>query len=347
MKTKEKYWLDPSPECRNCGYLMPERANYCPICSQRNTTGKINVFEFLKEALSNLFNIDAKFFKTLFSFVFPGKLTNEFFLGKHQSFASPIRLFFVTIIFFLAALGWFIQDKIMEADPLGIEVAKAKNIILDSISIYHQTMLTEVKSDAERVAIDSFYNKIITKLYSDTSEVFDGVMFGDSLSIKHKDLQVMSADEIIEKYKIDGPINQMLIKQGMKFNKTPSAFMGSMIGNLTFMFLVLIPALAWFFKLLYIRSKRYYVEHLVFLFHYHSFAFFLGGIMLAAYQYIPDWLMSTLGLLMMIYLVISMRNVYQQSWLKTISKSILIGFAYTIFFSICTFFIMIVSFLLF
>ena len=157
----------------------------------------------------------------------------------------------------------------------------------------------------------------------------------------------MSADDIIEKYEIKGLFNQMFIKQGIKFNKTPSAFMGSMIGNLTFMFLILIPALAWVFKLLYIRSKRYYVEHLVFLFHYHSFAFFLGGIMLAGNQYIPVWLMSTLGLLIMIYLILSMKNVYQQSWLKTIIKSLVIGFAYTIFFSISIIWFMIANFLLF
>jgi len=55
MKTeiKKKYWLDPSSDCRNCGYLMPEGANYCPSCSQRNTTGKINVFEFLKSFLEH------------------------------------------------------------------------------------------------------------------------------------------------------------------------------------------------------------------------------------------------------------------------------------------------------
>ena len=199
---RRKYWLDPSAECRNCGYEMPEQANYCPSCSQRNTTGKINVFDFLKEALSNLFNIDTKFFRTLFSFAFPGKLTNEFFKGKHQSFASPIRLFFVTVVFFLAALSWAVNDHIMKADPLGIEESKTKAMILDSIDVFYNNILTKVDGGIEQVAIDSFYQNIVQELTPDTSKVISGTLFFTPISIKEIDLNQLGADEIIEKYKI-------------------------------------------------------------------------------------------------------------------------------------------------
>jgi len=347
MKTKTKYWLDPSSECRNCGYEMPEQANYCPSCSQRNTTGKINVFDFLKEALSNLFNIDTKFFRTLYSFVFPGRLTNEFFKGKHQSFASPIRLFFVTVVFFLAALSWAVQDYVMDADPMGIEASKTKYMILDSVEVYHNNILAKINGEEERAAIDSFYQKIVSELETDTSGVLDGNLFNDSISIRWIDVQKLSAEEIIEKYEIDGFLHQLFVKQILKFNQAPSAFLGSMIGNLTLMFLILIPSLAWVFKVLYIRGNWYYVEHLVFLFHYHSFSFLMGAIGLLSHKYMPIWLMGTLVTFVGLYLILSMKNVYQQGWIKTILKYFTIGFSYMIVFTFCIGLIMFMSFLLF
>ena len=345
MKTeiKEKYWLDPSPECRNCGYVMPEQANYCPACSQRNTTGKINVIEFLKEALSNLFNIDAKFFKTLFSFAFPGRLTNNFFQGKHQSFASPIRLFFITIVIFLAALSWSVQDYEMEADYWQIAESKTKSKVLDSIEIYHNNILTKAKTEGEQAIVNSFYQKIVTELAIDTS----GYREFDGFRIKHQDLAELSAEEIAEKYKIESLFNRIHIKQEMKLNESPSAFIGFMIGNLTFMFLILIPSLALVLKLLYVRGNWFYVEHLVFLFHYHSFGFFIGTIMFLGHDYFPAWLIGLLGILMGLYLIFSMKNVYQQNWLITILKSFLLAIGYLIFFAICMLFVIIMSFLLF
>jgi len=58
-------------------------------------------------------------------------LTNEFFKGKHQSFASPIRLFFVTILSFIGVFSWMIQDYVMDADFMSIEESKKRVEYLD------------------------------------------------------------------------------------------------------------------------------------------------------------------------------------------------------------------------
>jgi len=344
MKTiKEKYWLDHSQECRNCGYLMPEQANYCPSCSQRNTTGKINVLEFLKEALSNLFNIDTKFFRTFFGFAFPGKLTNEFFKGKHQSFASPIRLFFVTVVIFLAALSWSVQDQISKPDYWRIEERKIHSKVLDSIEIYHNNILAKTKTEGEQAIVDSFYQKIVGELDVDTFSYREFHGF----RIKHQDIAELSAEEIFEKYKIESFFHRLHIKQEMKNNESPSAFVGFVIGNLTLMFLILIPSLALVLKLLYFRGNWFYVEHLVFLFHYHSFGFFIGTIMLLGHDYFSERVMGALGILMGLYLIFSMKNVYQQNWLKTIFKFLVLVVSYLILFAVCMLLVIIISFLLF
>jgi len=346
MKTeiKQKYWLDPSSECRNCGYVMPEGANYCPSCSQRNTTGKINVFEFLKEALSNLFNIDTKFFRTLFSFAFPGKLTNEFFKGKHQSFASPIRMFFVIMLLFIAALSWSLQDHVEGKDFMGIEDDKEKLAIRDNIAVLKSQMDTMELNELERNGIDSFYNILMENYQVNLNR---NVQIIADIRWKKIDVLKMTPDELLEKYEIENFFLRAAIKQSLKLNENPKALVAAIFGNLTLMFLILIPCIAFVFKLLYIRKKRFYVEHLVFLFHYHSFILIIGIIMLLTMEYTSVQVNVLLLFIAMIYLLVSMKKVYGQGWLKTIFKSFIIFICYVITFAICLAFTSAISFLLF
>ena len=79
--------------CRNCQTEMPEQSLYCPKCSQKNTDGRVPILSFVKDILENVFSLDSKLFKTSLGLFIPGKLTNEFFTGKHKSFATPSRLF--------------------------------------------------------------------------------------------------------------------------------------------------------------------------------------------------------------------------------------------------------------
>ena len=215
--------------------------------------------------------------------------------------------------------------------------------VLDSIEVYHNNTLAKIKTKGEQAIVDTFYQQIVAELAIDTFRYreFHGYR------IKHQDLAELSAAEIFEKYKIESYFQQLHIKQEMKNNESPSTFVGFMIGNLTLMFLILIPSLALVLKLLYVRGNWFYVEHLVFLFHYHSFGFFMGTIMFLGHDYFPEWLMGLLGMLMGLYLIFSMKNVYQQNWLKTILKFFVLVISYLILFAICILLVMIISFLLF
>jgi hypothetical protein len=78
---------------------------------------------------------------------------------------------------------------------------------------------------------------------------------------------------------------------------------------------------------LYIRSKRFYAEHLIFALHYHSFAFLLltADTLLGK----PD-LFAWTPLVLSIYLYWSMKTVYGSSWLKTGLKFSILVLAYLI-----------------
>lgn len=98
---------------------------------------------------------------------------------------------------------------------------------------------------------------------------------------------------------------------------------------------LLLPLYALAFKLLYIRHKKYYIDHLVYTLHLQSFVYIVVSIVLLIPLFISasarSWFMNVILLSIVLYVLLSLRNLYKQSWLKTILKS-LMAFFY-IFFS--------------
>ncbi len=111
------------------------------------------------------------------------------------------------------------------------------------------------------------------------------------------------------------------------------------IPKMMFIFLPLIAAVMW---VLYLRSGRYYVEHLLFVVHFHAFFFLVGIVallldLLAALlsgraaggiEALQGLLGATLVFYVPWYLLRAMRRVYGQSWWKTLPKYALLGLAY-------------------
>ena len=79
----------------------------------------------------------------------------------------------------------------------------------------------------------------------------------------------------------------------------------------------LLPAFALLLEGLYLGSKRFYVEHLVFSLHFHAFAFVaqVPGMLLGR------TLQQALNAATVAYLVVALRTVYRQSWPRTLWKS--------------------------
>ncbi len=94
------------------------------------------------------------------------------------------------------------------------------------------------------------------------------------------------------------------------------------------MMFVLLPVFAGVLKLLYIRRRRYYAEHFVFLLHVHSFVFFLLTIMLLLRGRTGQWVEPVLGFWLIAYIYIAMMRVYGQGWIKTFVKYWTLGWMY-------------------
>lgn len=113
----------------------------------------------------------------------------------------------------------------------------------------------------------------------------------------------------------------------------------------------LVPVLAGILKLLHRKRKAYYVEYLIFSMHIHSIWFVLftfqllvnyAGELLIS-ETIP-WLSTAMitfsemfQILAMIYLVVSIRKVYQQKWIVVLLKSFAALFLYLLSLGVTTF----------
>jgi len=96
---------------------------------------------------------------------------------------------------------------------------------------------------------------------------------------------------------------------------------------------IMMPLTAILLLLIFYR-KKYYYEHLIFTIHIHTIFFIIFSLILTIQIYISESFGAKLWgwsfLLCMIYLVISLRNNYKQSWGKTIAKFILMSIPYGI-----------------
>jgi hypothetical protein len=95
------------------------------------------------------------------------------------------------------------------------------------------------------------------------------------------------------------------------------------------MVFLLIPLFALLLKLLYIRRKRLYFEHLIFSLHIHSFIFLLLILSLLS-GFFLHVSMFLVVLIAMAYAFIAMKRYYAQPVRKTLLKFILLSVSYLI-----------------
>jgi hypothetical protein len=84
------------------------------------------------------------------------------------------------------------------------------------------------------------------------------------------------------------PVEQ-LQERCERLRDNPEAFGEALIDNIPSMLFFFLPLIALVMKILYLGSRRYYVEHLLFFVHYHSFFFLILILSIVLWQ-LTDWL---------------------------------------------------------
>jgi hypothetical protein len=129
----------------------------------------------------------------------------------------------------------------------------------------------------------------------------------------------------------------------MNVKEHPQEFKKQLGQNLPKMMFVLMPLIAIFLKLFYIRSKRYLTEHFVFTLHFHSMVFvvmllvmLLGslGKHVDALAPLGHQAGKLAGWYIALYLFLALRFFYKQGWFMTGLKFCMLFISYTVAFAL-------------
>ncbi|MCU0346099.1 MAG: DUF3667 domain-containing protein [Saprospiraceae bacterium] len=348
---------NPRLLCRNCHATLPDQARFCPQCSQKNHDGRLSFGEMVSEAMGTLFNLDNRIFSTLRAIVVPGKLTTEYFEGKHIRYYHPLRLFLFTGLALISILtvryrqgeGFEQMEKISKS--MQTENQDRKTFERQD-SLRAAFVMAQNNPDAKS-AVDSFAAQLGILNYKNTdtdSSSFGINAFGGNIKgvkVASKDLFELSTDDLLEKYKVEGFWNRLFVSRTMRAMKGMNEFLLSMFGNAIWMLLVLMPLMALVLKLLYIRKPFLYYEHFVFNLHLHAAMFLLLFLTLVFTKSPPSWLIVTSVAIAAVYPFMAMRRVYKQGFWKTSLKYFIISISYSVLASLSILILAIISFAIF
>lgn len=133
-------------------------------------------------------------------------------------------------------------------------------------------------------------------------------------------------ETFVEKPVTGTPVQQFFERGAQRLEHLKKSDAIESIGeNLPTALFVMLPLFALGLKVFYVRSNRFYAEHLVFALHVHSFFF----VILTLFAYVPIGRQISL-LLCAVYTVWAVSSYYGQGILKTFVKTGMLGCAYSI-----------------
>jgi len=197
---------------------------------------------------------------------------------------------FISVFFFI--LSGFHLSRFHDSDKKEDKSTPLITLKFDSTNA-HTDSINRIPSDSLKKMIN---NNQVEKLMGGNGSWFEKYLF--KLAMKQK---AIGEDKVFEEFY-------------------------HYISKLVFL---LIPLFALLLKLLYLRRKRSYYEHLVFSLHFHSFLFLLYIIaeIASVFTGTPQ---NYIPLFLFFYLFFALKKVYSQKIFKTLLKNILLLFGYVI-----------------
>jgi hypothetical protein len=259
--------------CLNCG--TPLGGQYCGQCGQRSRSRLISIWELTREAFGDLLELDSRLWRTLIPLtVRPGQLTRDYLEGRRARFMPPFRTYLVlSIVFFLVAFFDPRESFSILFEPPPPEAADASGTAQSADEIRAEVMedlvesgvlLPEQAADIEgdidsAVDDDDGINVSISGGGVTTDNRCDDLDLGDSPDWLKARLTPERLTAVCERISADDG----------------RTFLSRLLDNVPAALFILLPLMAFVLKLLYPLSKRYYVEHLLFIIHFHAFVFLI------------------------------------------------------------------------
>jgi hypothetical protein len=352
--------LAGSAQCLNCGTEL--KGPFCYYCGQPDRNFMRFFPALLRDLMEDLLDLDSRFMRTIKPLMFkPGRLTRDYMDGRRFRYAPPMRLYiFSSIVFFLLA-------AFLSSDAITINGVENNDSIIQISTENADEGLEALGDVLKELPLDAQKQAEIEQIIAEEhSEESDEPLFrsGDiSFNDEPWDRETNPVNIRWLPDWINDRINDEIEGSPQKaeqINENPNLIVDKVFDILPATMFVLLPVVALIFKFWYLFAQRYYVEHLIFSLHNHSFIFVsLIVILLAnvassfwsAHEYTAaatgaGWLITIISIWIPLYLLISLRVVYQQGWMLTIGKFFAVGLSYVTLLALVTSGVAITSFVL-
>ncbi len=309
--------------CLNCGTTII--GNYCHVCGQENIEPKESVWHLISHFFSDITHFDGKFFTSLKDLLLrPGFLSKEYMNGKRSSYLNPIRMYlFTSFVFFLV---FFSTLDVNENGLIADTVVNGKTFKqINQLSREDFNSFTKVLNHGSPMTRDGL------KHYMDSISQSPINFFGAAYRTRGQYDSLLKSGA-----RKDNWFVRQFIYKGIDINQkyrgrqkdAISAVIEGLMHHFPQMLFISLPFAALFFKLLYVRRKKfYYVSHAIFTIHFYVFVFIimLLSLIVSKIETYTNWdwlniLNALLSLITMFYLYKAMRSFYGQKRAKTIVK---------------------------
>ena len=339
-------------ECLNCGHPFFGNEKYCPNCGQKNKSKKISFKSFLVEVFNGFISWDAKFWKTLIPLLTkPGKVSKDYISGKRSRYSNPFQFYLSVSILFFIILG--LTKKYNEFQDFGKkEIANnfnaielQNNVTLKKDSVFNNIYFNDAFKNLDSIEtskalalvnksnnFDELTSSLKSQIQNETG------LFGKMMSY-HENHKKKSIDDSLDSLKIDKNFRnrfnylmaQKIISLFSDIKGEQKKFWSELISYASISIFIFLPIFTLFLKLIYIRRKFTYVEHLIFVFHTQTVFFILLIIFytlnLSTNKDNISWIFVVLFL---VYLLSALKRFYNQGYFKTFLKFCLLNFIFTI-----------------
>jgi hypothetical protein len=361
--------------CLNCGEVL--RGQHCSHCGQHAQVRVLSLWGLVKDVVGDLLNADSRVWRTLWPLAFrPGLLTEDFLRGRRARYTPPFRMYLVlSVVFFVLAsfedpgadIALNIDDNeanIQLRDGGAAREGGSPGSAAETSAPGAATPAngSAVQSDAggprgKPPPLDAESRRLVDQI---VSRVPPGTREGLRAEIEQEMSRASPADRATAAKVMADPCSEdtLTVDAGplleryeprireacRKIVADQQGFGRAMFDNVPKMMFLFLPLIAAVLSVLYLRSGRYYVEHLLFVVHFHAF-FFLAGIAALLLDLLARQLpagvagpvevaQALLGTALVFYvpwyLLKAMRRVYVQSWWKTLPRFAMLGFAYLV-----------------
>ena len=356
--------------CLNCGEVLT--GQHCSHCGQHATVRVLSLWGLTKDVIGDLLDVDSRVWRTLWPLAFrPGLLTQEFLRGRRARYTPPFRMYLVlSLVFFvLASISDPGSDVAVQLDEDGTNIQlRPGGSAPEGAPTAEDTLPAESgaapiapeatpAAPAPKPALDPETRKLIDQLVKrmpsdaqkDLRSELEASLAAATPEEREATRKLMADPCGEDNFRLDaGPFLEQyeprLRDACRKIVADQQSFGRALWENIPKMMFIFLPLIAAAMSVLYVRSGRYYVEHLLFVVHFHAF-FFLAGIVVLLLQRLSETASgslstgataaeSVLGAALVFYvpwyLLKAMRRVYAQSWWKTVPKYALLGLAYLV-----------------